>query len=35
MEGAAAQTLSGIIRYVTHNPPLEARDYKEAVAALG
>ena len=25
----------GIIRYVRHNPPLEARDYHEAVAALG
>jgi peroxiredoxin len=25
----------GIIRYVRHNPPLEARDYNEAVAALG
>jgi peroxiredoxin len=24
----------GIIRYVRHNPPLEARDYNEAVAAL-
>lgn len=25
----------GLIRYVTHNPPLEARDHKEAIAALG
>lgn len=25
----------GVIRYVRHNPPLEARDYNEAVAALG
>lgn len=25
----------GVIRYVTHNPPLEARDHKEAIAALG
>ena len=25
----------GIIRYAPHNPPLEARDYKEAVAAPG
>ena len=25
----------GIIRYVTHNPPLQARDHKEAIAALG
>lgn len=25
----------GMIRYVTHKPPLEARDHKEAVAALG
>ncbi len=24
----------GTIRYVTHKPPLEARDHKEAVAAL-
>ncbi len=25
----------GAISYVTHKPPLEARDHKEAVAALG
>lgn len=25
----------GIISYVTHNPPLEARDHNEAIAALG
>jgi peroxiredoxin len=25
----------GVIRYVRHNPPLEARDHAEAVAALG
>ncbi len=25
----------GVIRYVIHNPPLEARDHKEAIAALG
>ena len=25
----------GVIRYVVHNPPLEARDHKEALAALG
>lgn len=25
----------GVIRYVRHNPPLEARDHKEAIAALG
>lgn len=24
----------GVIRYVVHNPPLEARDHKEALAAL-
>ena len=24
----------GIVRYVTHNPPLQARDHKEAIAAL-
>ncbi|OGO50917.1 MAG: hypothetical protein A2148_02145 [Chloroflexi bacterium RBG_16_68_14] len=24
----------GVIRYVTHNPPLQARDHKEAIAAL-
>ena len=24
----------GIIRYLTHNPPLQARDHKEAIAAL-
>ena len=23
------------IRYVTHNPPLQTRDHKEALAALG
>lgn len=25
----------GVIRYVRHNPPLEARDHAEAAAALG
>lgn len=25
----------GIVRYVVHNPPLEARDHREALAALG
>ena len=25
---------AGVIRYVVHNPPLEARDHKEALAAL-
>ena len=25
----------GVVRYVVHNPPLEARDHKEALAALG
>ena len=25
----------GVVRYVVHNPPLEARDHKEAIAALG
>ncbi len=25
----------GIVRYLPHKPPLEARDHKEAIAALG
>ena len=25
----------GVVRYVVHKPPLEARDHSEAVAALG
>ena len=25
----------GVVRYVVHNPPLEARDHREAIAALG
>ena len=25
----------GVVQYVVHNPPLQARDHKEAVAALG
>ena len=26
---------NGVIQYVVHKPPLEARDHKEALAALG
>ena len=25
----------GVVRYFVHNPPLEARDHREAIAALG
>ena len=29
------QLIAEDIRYVVHKPPLEARDHKEAIAALG